>query len=175
MTSITRHNIKFGSKNPIPVERIQAHRRTLTQAVDAIRARIDETIAILNEQPSLRQMRAKSFRSPMAKKYRRNLLITIGYGRNNEAICPEFKYNYFDSLPQAIEFLQETKILISKGKLDVQINAHLQKLSKRAEHAREKRAAVDTGPKTKHTEHQDVAKALDNLSKIQNYERKAAA
>jgi hypothetical protein len=60
MTSITRHNIKFGSKNPIPVERIQAHRRTLTQAVDAIRARIDETIAILNEQPSLRQMRAKS-------------------------------------------------------------------------------------------------------------------
>ena len=46
MTSITRHNIKFGSKNPIPVERIQAHRRTLTQAVDAIRARIDETIAM---------------------------------------------------------------------------------------------------------------------------------
>ena len=78
-------------------------------------------------------------------------------------------------MPQAIEFLQETKILISKGKLDVQINAHLQKLSKRAEHAREKRAAVDTGPKTKHTEYQDVAKALDNLSKIQNYERKAAA
>ena len=83
--------------------------------------------------------------------------------------------NYFDSLPQAIEFLQETKILISKGKLDVQINAHLQKLSKRAEHAREKRAAVDTDPKTKHTEYQDVAKALDNLSKIQNYERKTAA
>jgi len=54
MTSITRHNIKFGSKYPIPVERIQAHRRTLTQAVDAIRARIDETIAILNEQPNFR-------------------------------------------------------------------------------------------------------------------------
>jgi hypothetical protein len=78
-------------------------------------------------------------------------------------------------LPQAIEFLQETKILISKGKLDIQIKAHLQKLSKRAEHAREKRAAVDTAPKTKRTEYQDVAKAFDNLSKIQNYERKAAA
>jgi len=103
------------------------------------------------------------------------LLITIGYGRNNEAICPEFKCNYFDSLPQEIEFLQETRVLISKGKLDIQINAHLQKLSKRAEHAREKRAAVDTDLKTKHIEYQDVGKALDYLSKIRSYERKAAA
>ena len=111
----------------------------------------------------------------MAKKYHRNLLITIGYGRNNEAICPEFKCNYFDSLPQAIEFLQETKILISKGKLDIQIKAHLQKLSKRAEHAREKRAAVDTAPKTKHIEYRKIADGVHNLSGIQNYERKTAA
>ena len=165
MTSITRHNIKFGSKNPIPVERIQAHRRTLTQAVDAIRARIDETIAILNEQPSLRQMRAKSFRSPMAKKYRRNLLITIGYGRNNEAICSDFTGNYFDSLSQAIEFLQGVKVLISEGQLDSYIKAHLEKLSKRAERARAKRRFAETGPKIKHIRYEDVALEVANYSK----------
>ena len=165
MTSITRHNIKFGSKNPIPVERIQAHRRTLTQAVDSIRARIDETIAILNEQPSLRQMRAKSFRSPMAKKYRRNLLITIGYGRNNEAICSDFTGNYFDSLSQAIEFLQGVKVLISEGQLDSYIKAHLEKLSKRAERARAQRRFAETGPKIKHIRYEDVALEIANYSK----------
>ena len=67
------------------------------------------------------------------------------------------------------------KILISKGKLDIQIKAHLQKLSKRAEHAREKRAAVDTAPKTKHIEYRKIADGVHNLSGIQNYERKAAA
>ena len=46
MTTKTRYAVKFGNDAPIPVEKAAYHGATLTKAVDEIRQRIDDAVAV---------------------------------------------------------------------------------------------------------------------------------
>ncbi len=108
------------------------------------------------------QISAKSFRSLLVNKYDCDFRITGGYGPNNKVTYPEFKENYSDSLLQAIELIQDKKAVMPEVRLDINIKAHLKKLSKIAEHAKVKDEFVETGRKFKHISYEDVALAIAN-------------
>lgn len=142
MDKIQMINEQFGNSEYVQVTKPEYVGRTLTRAIFDVSKRIDQTIDALSEVNDIRKIRAGSFRTPMCKKKKGNLVVKVGYGSNNHIMDTMLGEQKFANASDALAYLFKIRSLLREGGMDDIIEHHLDVLKARSEYARQVRAGA---------------------------------